>query len=84
MKLTQINFDCIEADGKKWVAVISHTGGVPTLRSLRGKRATPKFTAPKRKIMNAPRVEMLSRIDSPGSLPLASRTKAVPYAKYIN
>jgi hypothetical protein len=84
MKLTQICFDCIDADGRKWAAIISHTGGIRTVRSLRGKRDTPKATARERTIVNAPRVDAVNGLHSPGSPPFVSREEVVLYAKDTN
>ncbi len=36
MQVTQISFDLIEADGRKWAAVIGQGAGGRTFHSLRG------------------------------------------------
>ena len=36
MQVTQIFFDWIDADGRKWAAVIGHEAGGRTFHSLRG------------------------------------------------
>jgi hypothetical protein len=40
--ITQIFFDCIDADGGKWTAVIDHNAGGRTFYNLRGGGAVGK------------------------------------------
>jgi hypothetical protein len=46
MKLRQICFDQIDADGRKWSALIDYTGGTRTFHSLRGVRSVRESWPP--------------------------------------
>jgi hypothetical protein len=55
--VTQIFFDLVEADGRKWAAVIDHSRGGRTFHSLRGNGAARKPAKRRRRMLNADTAE---------------------------
>jgi hypothetical protein len=75
MKLTQICFERITADGRKWAAVMSYDGGIPKMHSLHRKGEPLRATLDRSAGMNARVAGSRSRLIQPF---LADRPGAVP------
>ena len=70
MQVTQIFFDVVEADGRKWAAVIGHGAGGRSFHSLRGGVAT-KRAASKGRGRSARMGEARMAVSTDGGAPRA-------------
>jgi hypothetical protein len=68
MKVTQICFDRIDADGRKWSAVIDYDGGGPTFHSLRGVRSVRESSPPGHAKLNAGAGDAARNSNAPDSM----------------